>query len=126
MRRKYLLSLAAVLGVAAVSMASAEAGCAVAGHYMAKGKLTGASGFYKGEVIIQEQNGGCFVRWLPPNTSSGVGTYADGVLTVNYVIGGKPGVVRYERNDNGVMEGSFWPQGHPTDIQGVETLTPVD
>ena len=126
MKRKYLLSLAAVLGVAAVTMALAEAGCSVAGRYMAKGHLTGASGTYKGEVIIKEQDGGCFVRWLPPNTSSGVGTFGDGVLTVNYVLGGKPGVVRYEMSDNGVLEGSFWPQGHPTDIQGTETLTPID
>ncbi|MEI9888996.1 MAG: hypothetical protein WDN08_21340 [Rhizomicrobium sp.] len=126
MNRKRILSVAVFLGIATASIASAQAGCAVAGRYMAKGQLTGASNVYKGEVIIKDQDGGCFVRWLPPNTSSGVGTYADGVLTMNYVLGGKPGVVRYERSGDGVMEGSFWPQGHPTQIQGVETLTPID
>lgn len=126
MNRKHIVIVAACLGLAAIAATPAEASCAVAGRYMAKGKLTGHSNFYKGEVIIKDQDGGCFVRWLPPNTSSGVGTYADGVLTVNYVIGGKPGVVRYEHNDDGSMEGSFWPTGHPADIQGVETLTPID
>lgn len=126
MKRKYLLSLAAVLGVAALSMASAQAACSVAGRYMAKGHLTGASGTYRGEVIIKEQDGDCFVRWLPPNTSEGTGSYTGGVLTVDYMMSGKPGVVRYEMSDHGVLEGSFWPKGHPTDIEGTETLTPVD
>ena len=126
MKRKYLLAAAAVLCAAVVSIANAQAACSVAGRYMAKGHLTGASGTYKGEAIIKEQDGGCYVRWLPPNTSEGTGTYADGVLTVNYLIGGKPGVVRYEMSDNGVLEGSFWPQGHPTQIQGTETLTPIE
>ena len=126
MIRKHLLSAACVLAVAALSMASAQAACSVAGRYMAKGHMTGASGTYKGEVIIKEQDGDCFVRWLPPNTSEGTGTYAGGVLTVDYLIGGKPGVVRYEMGDNGVLEGSFWPKGHPTQVQGTETLTPID
>ena len=126
MKRKYLLSLAAVLGAAAVTMAQAQAGCAVAGRYMAKGHMTGASGSYKGEVIIKDEGGDCYVRWLPPNTSEGTGTYSAGVLTVNYMLGGQPGVVRYERSESGVMEGSFWPKGHPTNILGTETLTPLD
>jgi len=124
MNRKIIFSVAALLGVAVT--ASARAACPIAGQYAVKGKLTGASGSYKGEAVIKDEGGDCFVRWLPPNTSQGVGTYADGVLTVNFSLGGQPGVVRYERTDSGVLEGTFWPKGHPTSISGVETLTPLN
>lgn len=126
MNRKHILAAACFLGLAAASIASARAACPVAGQYAVKGKMTGASGFYKGEVVIKDEGGDCFVRWLPPNTSQGVGIYDDGVLTVNYTLGGQPGVVRYERSEDGVLRGSFWPKGRPTTILGVETLTPVN
>jgi ribosomal protein L32 len=126
MNRKYVLTVAACLGIAAVSMTSAQASCPIAGQYGVKGKMTGASGYYKGEAVIKDEGGNCYVRWLPPNTSSGIGTYVDGTLTVDYLMSGHPGVVRYERTDDGVLEGSFWPKGHPTQILGTETLTPLD
>ncbi len=126
MNRKHILSVAAFLGIAAASIASVQAACPIAGQYAVKGKMNGAAHFYKGEAIIKDEGGDCFVRWLPPNTSQGTGTYADGVLTVYYTMGGQPGVVRYERGPGGVLEGSFWPKGHPTTILGVETLTPLN
>ena len=124
MNRKHILTAALVLGIAAVS--TAQAACPIAGQYAVKGKMAGAANFYKGEAIIKDEGGDCFVRWLPPNTSQGVGTYDDGVLTVNYMLGGQPGVVRYERTSSGVLEGSFWPKGHPAQILGVESLTPLN
>ncbi len=126
MKRKYLLSAGAFLGLTAFSIATAQADCGVAGRYMAKGQMTGSSSFYKGEVVIKDEGGDCFVRWLPPNTSSGIGTYAGGVLTVDFTLGGKQGVVQYKRASNGVMAGAFWAKGHPDDIQGTETLTPIN
>ena len=124
MNRTRILSLACLLGLAAT--VSAQAACPIAGQYSVKGRMTGASGFYKGEALIKDEGGDCFVRWLPPNTSQGVGTYDGGVLTVNYTLGGSPGVVRYERAADGSLRGSFWPKGQPTHILGIETLTPVN
>jgi hypothetical protein len=126
MDRKKFFSVAALFGIAALSIASARADCPIAGNYSVKGKMTGSQNVYTGDAIIKDRDGGCFVRWLPPNTSEGLGTYADGVLTVNYLLSGHPGVVRYERSQSGVLRGAFWPQGHPTQILGTESLTPQD
>ncbi len=122
MTRVGILSAIAFLAVSG----AAHAACPIAGQYAVLGKLTGAAGNYRGEAIIKDDSGDCYVRWLPPNTSEGVGTYAGNVLTVNFMLGGKPGVVRYERGHDGVLRGAFWPKGQPMNISGTETLTPRD
>ena len=96
--------------------------CPVAGDYLVTGQNTGASRQYYGEAVITDTGSGCNMRWLPPNTSEGSGSFADGALTIHYVLGGGRGVVRYELSSSGELAGVFWPEGQPTKILGSETL----
>jgi hypothetical protein len=102
-----------------------SAACPIAGRYAVAGQLTGGSGTYRGEATITSNGVGCYVKWFPPNTSEGSGTYSNGVLTVNFQLGNEAGVVRYDRLSTGELRGTFWSEANPNYIQGTERLIPI-
>jgi hypothetical protein len=122
--KRFVFSAAIALTAVVGSAWSAEAACPVAGNYSVDGHMSGHPRDYYGKAVIEARGGYCFVRWLPPNTSEGTGSYEGRTLTVDFVLGGNPGVVRYERSDDGVLHGKFWPKGEPEQLLGTETLTP--
>ena len=119
-------ALAAIFNLGSTPALAQTGGCAVAGRYLAVGRLPGAVNSYKGEVVITSTATGCHVRWFPPNDSSGTGTYAGGVLTVYFAFAGNgaAGVVRYTRASNGELHGVWWMNGNESN-QGTETLRPL-
>lgn len=107
-------------------VAIAQSGCSVAGRYSVIGRDPGSSGQYRGEALISANGTGCHVRWFPPNSSEGTGTYSNGVLTIYFTMAnnGATGVVKYDRAANGDFHGVWWLNGRESN-QGTETLRPM-
>ena len=121
------MSLIAAFATAAILLADAappdQRGCPVAGTYRVAGTNPGGT-VYEGTATIEARDGGCYIRWYPPNDSEGTGTYMYGRLKVQYrfTASGEVGEVVYERQPDGSLKGTWGPNGEVA--QGTETLTP--
>lgn len=121
MTRKIPLALALV-AMTAGPLSAQGGSCPVAGSYSVVGRVPGAVGSYQGEAMISAQGSGCYMRWYPPNDSEGSGSYANGVLTINFTFAnGYSGVVRYTMAPNGELHGIWWMNSNASN-QGTETL----
>lgn len=100
--------------------------CPIAGIYSLVGSLPGGGGSYRGEAMVTAQDQGCFMKWYPPNDSSGTGYYVNGELTIHFrfAAGGGTGVVKYTRTGDGTFSGVWWMNANRA-AQGSESLTLV-
>jgi hypothetical protein len=78
---------------------------------------------YQGKAVISDSGSGCKLVWGAPNSSEGTGEYADGVLTIRFILdaNGRKGVVKYTRAPNGDLHGVWWYNTTP-DTWGTESL----
>lgn len=113
----------ACMGLASTARAASSA-CPVAGHYWLVGRVPGSTGSYRGEARISERNGGCFMKWSPPNNSEGTGEFVNGVLTIrfHFTKTSGSGVVQYVRRTDGSLNGTWWMDGREWN-QGPEVLS---
>ena len=118
MRR--LLSLAAILAVAAVPAYAAEFR---AGTYIAEGtNLDGSP--YKGTAEVKVlSDTTCEIDWTTGSTTSvGLCMMMDGVVAAAYRQGDNVGVTMYHINDDGTLTGAWTVAGQ--NGSGSEKLTP--
>lgn len=102
-----------------------SSGCPIAGRYDVVGTVPNVEGQYRGSAIITTRGRGCYMKWFPPNASDGTGTYSAGVLTINFAFeDGRRGVVTYQRESNGDLNGTWYTLDDPDSV-GTETAIPT-
>ncbi len=119
-----MLRFAAVLllGVACTLPASAET-LTLASRYDVSG--TNADGSkYSGTASVDVISNATFtIHWdIAGSTYTGFGMRMNDALAATYTINGKPGLVIYKVDDNGVLDGLWAIRGQSGD--GTERLTP--
>ena len=116
------LATALVLGLA-FALPASGATLSIASRYDVSGTNTDGSK-YSGTATVDVISDATFtIRWdIAGSTYTGFGMRMNDALATTYTINGKPGLVIYKVDDNGVLDGLWAVRGQSGD--GTERLTP--
>jgi hypothetical protein len=113
--------LAAACLAASVATASAEG---LGGTYRVSGKNFNGSNYSGTAEIVATSDTTCRIRWVTGGTTSqGICMRSGSVFAASYRLGNSVGLVIYEINPNGTLEGT-WTIADKSGV-GTETLTPM-
>jgi hypothetical protein len=116
-----MLVAAACLAMTASTAASAQS---VGGKYSVSGTNIDGSPYHGTATITRTSNSTCSMRWVTgPTTSDGICMLANKSFSAAYKLEGEIGLVLYELQPDGTLDGVWTIAGRPG--AGTEVLTPV-
>ncbi|MBV8776847.1 MAG: hypothetical protein JO258_06585 [Alphaproteobacteria bacterium] len=118
--RKSILAISLLAGIAAAAAAQAQS---IGGRYEVHGTNFDGSPYSGTATITRSSNSTCRIRWSTGSTSEGFCMLANKSFAAAYKMGNAVGLVVYELQPDGTLEG-VWTIADKSGA-GTETLTPM-